>query len=39
MSESRKRFTAIAIGTAVLLAIGGGAYAYWTLRRLDLLHG
>ena len=31
MSESRKRFTAIAIGTAVLLAIGGGAYAYWTL--------
>jgi hypothetical protein len=31
MSASRKRFTAIAVGTAVLLAIGGGAYAYWTL--------
>ena len=31
MSASRKRIAAIAIGTAVLLAIGGGAYAYWTL--------
>lgn len=31
MSASRKRITAIAVGTAVLLAIGGGAYAYWTL--------
>jgi hypothetical protein len=31
MSVSRKRITAIAVGTAVLLAIGGGAYAYWTV--------
>lgn len=31
MSASRKRITAIAVGTAVLLAIGGGAFAYWTL--------
>lgn len=31
MSASRKRITGIAIGTAVLLAIGGGAFAYWTL--------
>jgi hypothetical protein len=31
MSAPRKRIAAIAVGTVLLLAIGGGAYAYWTL--------
>jgi hypothetical protein len=31
MTASRKRITAITIATVALLAIGGGAFAYWTL--------
>ncbi len=31
MNASRRKVTAIIVSTAALLAIGGGAYAYWTL--------